>query len=48
MILFAILHITLVLACLALAFAGNAPVLALLFGIGGTIALIAVFAINPA
>lgn len=48
MILFAILHIMLVLGCLALAFLGNTPVLALLIGVGGTIALIAIFAINPA
>jgi small-conductance mechanosensitive channel len=47
MVLFAILHIILVLACLALAFPGNTPVLALLIGIGGTIALIAAFAISP-
>ena len=48
MILFAILHIMLVLGCLALAFLGNVPMLALLIGVGGTIAMIAVFAISPA
>jgi hypothetical protein len=48
MILFAILHIMLVLGCLALAFLGNVPVLALLIGVGGTIVLIALFAISPA
>ena len=46
LVLFAILHIGLVLACLALAFLGNAPVLALLLGVGGTVALLAAFAIT--
>jgi hypothetical protein len=45
LIFFAILHIMLTLSCLALAFLGNTPLLALLFGVGGTIALIAIFSI---
>ena len=45
LVLFAILHIGLVLACLALAFLGNVPVLATLIGIGGTVVLLAIFAI---
>ena len=46
LVLFAILHIALVLSCLALAFLGNAPLLATLIGIGGTVALLAIFAIT--
>jgi hypothetical protein len=46
LILFSILHIVLVLGCLALAFLGNAPLLATLIGVGGTVALLAVFAIT--
>ncbi|HYD06222.1 MAG TPA: hypothetical protein VEC60_10875 [Reyranella sp.] len=45
LVLFAVLHITLTLACLALAFIGQAPGIALLFGIGGTIALIVGFVV---
>lgn len=45
LVLFAILHITLVLACLALAFVGNAPLFALILGLGGTAVMIAAFAI---
>jgi hypothetical protein len=44
LVLFAILHIVLVLGCLALAFLGNSPLIALILGIGGTAALIAAFA----
>lgn len=44
-VLFAILHITLVLGSLALAFLGHAPVFATLLGIGGTVALLAIFAV---
>ncbi len=40
LILFAILLIGLVLACMALAFLANIPVLALLIGLGGTAALV--------
>lgn len=43
LVLFAALHIALVLACMALAFLGHAPVLALLLGLGGTAALIVAF-----
>jgi hypothetical protein len=46
LVLFSILHVALVLGCLALAFLGNAPVIATLLGIGGTVALLAVFAIS--
>lgn len=46
LVLFAILYIALVLACLALAFLGHTPLLATLLGIGSTIALLAVFAIT--
>ncbi len=46
LVLFSILHIALVLGCLALAFLGNAPVVATLLGVGGTVALLAVFAIS--
>jgi hypothetical protein len=46
LVLFAILHIVLVLGCLALAFLGNTPVVATLIGVGGTVALLAVFAIT--
>ena len=46
LVLFAILHIVLVLGCLALAFLGNAPLMATLIGVGGTVALLAVFAIT--
>jgi hypothetical protein len=45
LIFFAILHIMLTLSCLALAFLGDVPLLALLLGVGGTIALIAIFSI---
>lgn len=41
MVQFAVMHIALVLACLALAFLGNVPWVGFLFGVGGTLALIA-------
>jgi len=44
LVLFAILHITLTLACLALAFLAHIPVIALVAWIGGTLAMVAVFA----
>ena len=44
LVLFAILHIMLVLSCLALAFLGNAPLIALSAGVGGTVLLLALFA----
>ena len=46
LVLFTILHIVLVLGCLALAFLGHVPLLATLIGVGGTVALLAVFAIT--
>jgi len=45
LVLFAILHIGLVLSCMAMAFVGHVPVFALFLGVGGTIALLAAFAI---
>ena len=45
LVLFAILHIILVPSCLALAFLGNSPLIAVILGIGGTAALLAAFAI---
>jgi hypothetical protein len=44
LVLFAILHIILVLSCLALAFLGNAPLIGLIAGVGGTVLLLALFA----
>lgn len=46
LVLFAILHVALVLGSLALAFLGHAPVFATLVGIGGTVALLALFVIT--
>ena len=46
MVLFAVMHIVLVLSCLALAFLGNAPWIGFLLGVGGTIALIATFVVT--
>ena len=43
LVLFAVLHITLTLGCLALAFIGHASLFAVLLGVGGTLALIAGF-----
>ncbi|CAN5911336.1 hypothetical protein BH11PSE3_BH11PSE3_39430 [soil metagenome] len=45
LVLFAVLHIVLVLSCMAMAFVGHVPVFALFLGLGGTIALLAAFAI---
>jgi hypothetical protein len=45
LVLFAAAHIALVLASLALAFLGHIPVIAVLLGVGGTVALIAAFTI---
>ena len=45
LVLFAVLHITLTLGCLALAFVGHAPLFAFLLGVGGTLALIAGFVV---
>jgi hypothetical protein len=46
LVLFAVLHIMLILVCLALAFVGHIPVLAVLLGIGGTLALMIGFAVT--
>jgi energy-converting hydrogenase Eha subunit C len=46
MVLFAIMHIALVLSCLALAFLGDVPLVAFLLGAGGTIALITAFVVT--
>ena len=43
---FAVVHIALILSCLALAFVGDVPWLGFLFGVGGTLALIAWFAVT--
>lgn len=43
---FAVMHVALVLSCLALAFLGNVPWVGFLFGVGGTLALIAWFAVT--
>ncbi|MFO1161129.1 MAG: hypothetical protein U1E60_19965 [Reyranellaceae bacterium] len=45
LVLFAILHVALVLSCLALAFLGHVPLLGLLIALGGTITLILGFVI---
>ena len=47
LVFFACLHIGLVLVCLALAFLGGIPLLALLLGIGGTLAMIVTFMALP-
>jgi hypothetical protein len=47
LVLFAVLHIMLILVCMALAFLGHIPVLAVLLGLGGTLALLVGFAITP-
>jgi hypothetical protein len=46
LVLFAAMHVALVLVCLALAFVGHIPVVALLLGLGGTLALIAGFVVT--
>jgi hypothetical protein len=46
LVLFAILHVALVLSCLALAFLGDAPTVAVLLGLGGSLALIIVFVVS--
>jgi hypothetical protein len=38
---FGVMHIALILSCLALAFLGNVPWIGFLLGVGGTLALIA-------
>ena len=46
LVLFAILHIGLTLACLALAFLAHIPVVSLVAWIGGTLAMITVFTVT--
>ena len=45
LVLFTILFIVLLLACMALGLVGNVPLIALLIGIGGTLALLVAFAV---
>ena len=45
-VLFAIMHVALVLSCLALAFLGDVPLIAFLLGVGGTLALIVAFVVT--
>ena len=45
LVLFAAMHVAPVLSSVALAFLGHVPVIAVLLGVGGTMALIAAFAI---
>lgn len=47
LVLFAALHVAITLACVALAFIGHAPVIAVLLWLGGTIVLIAAIALAP-
>jgi hypothetical protein len=46
LVLFAVLHIALTLACVALAFIGHVPVAALVFGLGGALLLLGAFALS--
>lgn len=46
LVLFAVLHIVLVLGCMALGFVGHVPVIAVTLGLGGTAALLAAFALT--
>ena len=43
---FAVVHIALILSCLALAFFGDIPWIGFLLGVGGTLALIAWFVVT--
>lgn len=45
LVLFTILFVVLLLACMALGLVGNTPIFALLLGIGGTFALLVAFAV---
>lgn len=44
--LFAVLHVALTLVCVALAFLGDAKLLALLLWVGGSVAMIAAFVVR--
>ncbi len=46
LVLFAALHIVLVLVCMALGFVGHMPTLGVILGLGGTVALVVGFAIS--
>lgn len=46
LVLFAVVHVALTLSCAALAFIGHIPMLALILWLGGTLALIAGFALS--
>lgn len=46
LVLFAILHIGLTLACLALAFLAHIPLISLVAWIGGTLAMVALFTVT--
>ncbi|HEY6983502.1 hypothetical protein [Reyranella sp.] len=46
LVLFAVLHIALVLACLALAFLGDSPLIAFLLGVAGSLAMIVGFVLR--
>jgi hypothetical protein len=45
LILYAVLHIALTLACVALAFIGHAALVAFIFWVGGTLVLLSAFAL---
>lgn len=46
LVLFAAIHVALTLSCVALAFIGHIPLLALLFWLGGTVVLLSAFALT--
>jgi hypothetical protein len=46
LVLFAVLHITLTLSSVALAFIGHIPLLALILWLGGTVTLLSAFALT--
>jgi len=46
LVLFSVLHIALTLACVALAFIGHIPVLALIFWLGGALVLLSGLALS--
>jgi hypothetical protein len=46
LVLFAVLHVALTLSCVALAFIGHTPIIALLFWLGGTLLLLGGFALT--
>jgi hypothetical protein len=46
LVLFAVLHIALSLSCVALAFIGHIPVLALIVWLGGSLVLLSAFALS--